>query len=268
MRETLHGSRIAVSSGAGEASLHEFTLSGIDNSHQFGSAQQIVKARFVDRLLAKSRSPLAQAASMSGLPASLRFGPPGARPGGAATAPRAAPAGTGTGKRRDEVRSFLCYGQVGIQNKIQKLLGMLHGSAPAHTLSIPQAPLDDAAAWRAECERAAPQLTIAVPADAGADSRDWRPLLERALAALGSLQAAAPAAQAASAASAGRLTSQLEALAAGEAAAGAQLAGLRAEHKAAQEAVTVLQREVDARQDYVGQLQAELAFLNKVGQAS
>ncbi|KAI7845673.1 hypothetical protein COHA_000787 [Chlorella ohadii] len=164
---------------------------------------------------------------MSGLPASLRFGPPGARPGGAAAAQRAAPAGGASGKRRDE------------------------------------APLDDAAAWRAECERAAPQLTIAVPADAGADSRDWRPLLERALAALGSLQAAAPAAQAASTASAGRLTSQLEALAAGEAAAGTQLAGLRAEHKAAQEAVTVLQREVDARQDYVGQLQAELAFLNK-----
>ena len=42
---------------------------------------------------------------MSGLPASLRFGPPGARAGVGAAAPRAAPAAGGTGdKRRDEVR--------------------------------------------------------------------------------------------------------------------------------------------------------------------
>lgn len=194
---------------------------------------------------------------MSGLPASLRFGPPGARPAGAAAAPRAAPAGGG--KRRDEVS---CHSSR-LVSRGSTVAAHPDGWHPsAHH---PQVPQDDAAAWRAECERAAPQLTVAVPADAGADGRDWRPLLERALAALGGLQAAAPAAQAATAASANRLTSQLEALAAGEASAGAQLAGLRAEHKAAQEAVAVLQREAEARREYVGQLQAELAFLNKVG---
>ena len=204
---------------------------------------------------------LAHPPPMSGLPASLRFGPPVARAPGAAAAAAAwaapPPAGAG-GRRKEEVGRCCCIFWA----------FTTPGRCVHHGLASPppalQTPQDVAAAWRAECERVAPQLNIAVPADAGADSRDWRPLLERALAALASLQAAAPAAQAATAAAGARLASELDALAASEAAAGAQLTGLRVQHRAALEAVATLQREAEARREYVDQLQAELAYLNKV----
>lgn len=121
---------------------------------------------------------------------------------------------------------------------------------------------DAAAAWRTECERAAAQLVITAPP--GAPDAGWRPQLERALDALGSLQAAAPGARAAVDASAARLDEGAEAAAAAEAAAEAALADLRAEHRAALAAVASLRGEAEARREYVAQLQQELAFLQGV----
>lgn len=117
------------------------------------------------------------------------------------------------------------------------------------------------AAWQAECERVASKLVITAPADAGGA---WRPLLDRALASLASLQAAAPAAMAAVDGAGQELASSTEALAAAEEAADAELADLRAEHKAAVAAVAVLQQEQAAGQEYVASLEQELQFLNKV----
>lgn len=121
------------------------------------------------------------------------------------------------------------------------------------------------AAWQAECERVASKLVITAPADSGGA---WRPQLDRALASLASLQAAAPVAMAAVERVEQELASSTEALAAAEDAADDELADLRAEHKAAMAAVAVLQQEQGARQEYVASLEQELQFLNKVPPAA
>lgn len=123
------------------------------------------------------------------------------------------------------------------------------------------------AAWRAECARAAAQLVISVPTDTGASTAapaSWRPQLDHALAALGSLQAAALGVRAAVEGSASQLAARAERLAMAKEAADAQLAGLQAAHRAALAAVATLREEAEGRREYVAQLEQELAFLNKV----
>lgn len=117
------------------------------------------------------------------------------------------------------------------------------------------------AAWEAECERVASKLVITAPADTGAA---WRPQLDRALASLASLQAAAPEALDAVEGATRELASSSEALAAAEEAAEAELADLREEHREATAAVAVLRQEQAGRQEYVASLEQELQFLNKV----
>ena len=194
---------------------------------------------------------------MAGLPASLRFGssppkpPAAARSGGATGSPTSA-----GGKARAQPQ------QVGVHMSVRQRLAW--GFSPL-TATLLQCLQTSDAAWQAECERVASKLVITAPADTGAA---WRPQLDRALASLASLQAAAPEALAAVEGTGQELSSGVEALAAAEEAADAELVDLRAEHKAATAAVAVLQQEQAARQEYVASLEQELQFLNKVPPAA
>lgn len=189
---------------------------------------------------------------MSGLPASLRFGQ-------APASSRAAPAG------RQQPAGARSAAGGAAASKVRSASPLPHaGPSTWLTHAVPDCSLQADAAWQAECERVAAQLVIAVPAGGPSLASTWRPQLERALASLASLQATRTAARDEVQASAAQLAADAEALAATEAAAGAALAGLREQHKAALAQVATLQQEAASRQEYVGQLQEELAFLNKV----
>ena len=227
-------------------------------SNDSGTRTRAVNCRCAFNLVSSPPFP-SRLDAMAGLPASLRFGssPPkpsaaSRPPGGGATG---SPASAG-GKARAQPL------QVGVLGSVTGPLASLQLLTAAPLLLFLQT---SEAAWQAECERVASKLVITAPADGGGA---WRPQLDRGLASLASLQAAAPVAMAAIEGAGQELSSSTEALAAAEEAADAELADLRAEHKAAVAAVAVLQQEQAARQEYVASLEQELQFLNKVPSAA